>query len=66
MKFKITNITCDACLKLSKSALESLPGIKEIRIEKNGLTSIESEQNLTWPEVKDALAQVGKQASLIS
>lgn len=65
MKFKITNMTCDACLKLSKAALESLSGIKEIRIEPDGSAFIESEQNITWPEVKEALAKVDKQASLI-
>ncbi len=65
INFRITNITCEACVKLSKSALESLLGVKEIKIEKNGLAMIESDRNIAWEEIKIALAKVDKQAVLI-
>lgn len=65
-KFKITNVTCDACLKLSKVALNSLPGVKKIEIEKDGVTTLETEQTVSFADIKEALEKVDKKISLIS
>ena len=65
-KFKITNVTCDACLKLSKVALNSLPGVKKIEIDKDGVTALETEQTVSFADIKEALEKVDKKISLIS
>ena len=65
MNFKITNIHCDACVKLSDSALKSISGVTGVVIEKNGATVIESDQEIAWEKITSALAKVGKEASLI-
>lgn len=65
INFKISNITCDACIKLSKSALSSLPGIKKIEIDKNGLTTLESDDDISLAEIKETLEKVDKKVSLI-
>lgn len=62
---KITNITCHACVEISLDALKSLPGVTGVDIAKDGLTTIESEKEVAWPEIKSALAEVGKIAVLI-
>lgn len=64
--FKITNIDCEACIKLSTSALKNLAGVKDVRIEKDGLGSIESDRDITWGEIEAALGAVDKKAVLIS
>ena len=63
--FKITNITCEACIKISNMALRNLPGVKKVQIEADGLVVVESDRDIVWDTVKTALAQVDKQAVFI-
>ena len=63
---KITNITCHACVELSLEALQGLAGVTKVDIAEDGKTTIESTAALAWPEIKSALAEVGKTAELIS
>ena len=65
INFKITNITCEACLKLSKSALGGLPGVGKITIAENGLTTLESDNEISWADIKEALEKVDKKIALI-
>ena len=65
INFKITNIDCPACVKLSKSAIQSLPGVKSVEIDQAGLGKVEGDDQLTWEEIEKALAEVDKMASLI-
>lgn len=65
-KFKINNLTCEACVKLSKMALNSLPGVKKIEIDKDGVTTLETEQHINFADIKEALEKVDKKISLIS
>ena len=58
--FKITNITCDACIKLSSAALRSLPGVTTVTIEKDGTATVKSDGELSWEDIKTALAEVDK------
>ncbi len=60
MNFTITNITCDACIKISSIALKKIPGVKSVEIEKSGLTSIESEREIAEEEIETALSKVDK------
>lgn len=62
---KITNITCPACIELSLEALKGLPGVTNVDVAPDGKTTIESEKEVAWPEIKSALAEVGKNAVLI-
>ncbi|KKQ27238.1 MAG: hypothetical protein US42_C0012G0009 [Candidatus Magasanikbacteria bacterium GW2011_GWC2_37_14] len=64
INFKITNITCGACIKLSKSALGSLPGVKRIEINSDGLTTLESDTDISMAEIKETLEKVDKKISL--
>ena len=62
LKFKITNLTCAACVKLSESALKSVPGIKDARVDlKSGEASITADKAIVWKDITEALAAVGKQ-----
>jgi len=65
IRFKIDNITCEACVKLSKSVLGKLPGVKKIEIDKNGLTALESDRAIDLVEIKAALEKVDKKLTLI-
>ena len=63
--FKITNITCEACVKLSLAALKGLPGVSSATVDKNGLAAIESESEIAWEAIKSTLAEVDKSAVLV-
>ncbi len=58
--FMITNITCDACIKLSSMALKKIPGVTSVEIEKSGKTLIESEREITEKEIQSALMEAEK------
>lgn len=58
--FTITNITCDACIKISTMALNKIPGVKSVKIDKNGQTSVESEREIEQEEIERALSNVDK------
>lgn len=60
-KFKITNLTCEACIKLSNMALKSLPGVKSVKVDLDtGEAEVDSEQELNWEDIKESLAKVDK------
>lgn len=61
--FKITNLTCEACIKLSETALKSLPGVADAKVNlKTGDTFVKSNRELGWEEIKNSLTEVGKTA----
>lgn len=61
--FKITNLTCDACVKISSMALKKLPGVKNVEIKEDGSALLESDKEITWEEIENALAKVDKKVS---
>lgn len=65
INFRIADITCEACVKLSLAALKNLPGVTKAAVESNGLATVESDRELDWEEIKSALAKIDKKASLI-
>lgn len=65
INFKITNVTCGACVKLGQAALENLSGVKKIEIKNNGLAIIESDREIAWEEIKNVLNEVNLNVSLI-
>ncbi|MFA6423771.1 MAG: heavy metal-associated domain-containing protein [Candidatus Magasanikbacteria bacterium] len=63
LNFKITNLDCEACIKLSTSALKTLSSVQTVKIDlKSGLAEVESNQELNWEDVKKSLAEVSKNA----
>jgi len=58
--FTITNITCDACIKISSMVLKKIPGVTSVEIDKNGKASIESGREITEEEITNALKEVEK------
>jgi len=66
IKFRITNIDCEACIKLSNSVLKDLDGVTNIEIDpKNGEGKVESKKEITFQEIKNALAGVDKTAEML-
>lgn len=60
-KFKITNMDCEACVKLTKMALGDIPGVTNILVDlKTGEGSFDSEGEIAWADVEAALKEVGK------
>ncbi len=62
MNFKITNIACDACIKLSSMALKKIPGVKNVEINNNGAATVEADMGIGEKEIRKALASVEKTA----
>ena len=59
--FKITNLDCEACIKLSTMALKKIPGVQTVNINlKTGMTKVDSDQELSWEDMKNSLATVNK------
>lgn len=60
--FTITNLTCDACVKLSTMALKGLPGVTAIDIDQTtGHGTVHSTTPLAWGDIEQALASVKKE-----
>ena len=59
--FRITNITCEACIKLSTQSLQALPHVSSVSIEATtGKTLVQSTEPVLWEEIVKELAEVGK------
>ncbi len=64
-KFKITNVTCAACIKLSTMALKTIPGVLKLKIEDDGTGELVSGQETSWDQIVSALESVDKTAILL-
>jgi copper chaperone CopZ len=65
--FKITNITCDACVKLSTKALKVLPGVEKVNVDRlSGVSVIETANEVSWEQITSTLKTVGKEAVKIN
>ena len=59
--FKITNLNCEACAKLSSGALKSLSGVQFVKVDlAGGDTEVKSQTELNWEDIKNSLAEVDK------
>ena len=64
LTFKITNLTCDACVKLSTMALRKLPGVTDASVElSTGSARVTSEEPLNPDDVANALKAKGYDAT---
>ena len=66
-KFRITNLDCAACIKLSTMALKKISGVGNVTIDlDSGTTEITSDHEVSWPEIVGALKTVDKTAVQIN
>lgn len=62
-QFRITNITCDACVKLSTVVLQKIPGVTQVAVEQStGSVTLSADRTIPWEEITTALQSVGKVA----
>lgn len=66
-KFKITNLTCEACIKLSTMALKKILGVFDVAVDlATGDAEIKSDRVVAWEEIVAALKTVDKTAAQIT
>lgn len=57
LQFRITNLTCEACIKMCTLTLKKIPGITKIAIEpSDGAAMVEADQTVTIDAIRQALA----------
>lgn len=57
LTFKITNLTCEACIKMCTLTLKKIPGISKVAIKlTDGLAMVEADQTVTLDVIRQALA----------
>lgn len=62
--FKITNITCEACVQLSTEVLQELAGVESVHINiQTGESSVQANRVVPFEEIQTALAEVEKTVS---
>lgn len=67
MKFKITNLTCEACVKISKMELGDISGVTDVSIDqKSGIVNLSTEREIAWSEIESALRAAGKTVEKIN
>lgn len=60
LPFSITNLTCDACVKVSTMALRRLPGVTDASVDlKTGAARVTSEEPLNPGDVAELLKTKG-------
>ncbi len=66
-KFRITNLDCAACIKLSTMALKKISGVGDVVIDlATGVAEITSDHEVAWEEITGALKTVEKTADQIT
>ena len=64
LTFKITNLTCEACIKVSTMTLRKLPGVTEATVDlSTGAGRVVSSEPLTQNDVAAALKAKGYDAT---
>lgn len=64
LTFKVTNLTCDACIKVSTMTLRKLPGVTEATVDlSTGAGRVVSSEPLTQNDVAAALKAKGYDAT---
>ena len=63
INFKITNLTCPACVKLSEMALKKIPGVTDVQVDLGtGAAFVEADNDVKG-QITDALAKVDKKVA---
>lgn len=67
IKFKITDLNCEACVKLSEEALRSIPGVSRVEVDlKSGLAEVAATREIDWEEIAGSLMAIDKKAKIIT
>ncbi|MDP2656042.1 MAG: heavy metal-associated domain-containing protein [bacterium] len=62
-KFRITNLSCGACVKLSVGALEKISGVTSASVDlATGSAELMADRDVSWDEITGALKEVNKEA----
>jgi copper chaperone CopZ len=65
--FHITNLSCEACVKLSTSALRDIPNVEIVNIDLHtGESFVEASEKIPFDKIKTALEEIGKEVHEIS
>ncbi len=66
-KIKLTNLSCQACQKLTAKKIQQIPGVTSVQVNlENGQAEIVGTREITLDEVNSALAGTNYQALQIS
>ncbi|MBI2476683.1 heavy-metal-associated domain-containing protein [Candidatus Uhrbacteria bacterium] len=64
LTFTITNLTCDACIKLSTMALRKLPGVMDVSVElSTGAARVASTEPISPSVITEVLKAKGYEAT---
>lgn len=64
-KFRITNLTCEACVKLSIMALKSIVGVQSATVDlKTGEAMIMSDHEISSADINRSLQEIKKTTDL--
>jgi copper chaperone CopZ len=53
--YTLKNLTCEACVKLSKMKISKIPGVHQVEINLQGKTEILAEREIAKEEIQKAL-----------
>jgi len=57
INFKLSGLTCEACIKLSTSRLKKIPGVQEVKVDLNtGNVKVASAADIDLDTIKLSLA----------
>jgi copper chaperone CopZ len=60
LTFNITNLTCEACIKVSTKTLKTLPGVTNVSVDlQTGIAQMTSEQAINPNDVASVLNAKG-------
>ncbi len=63
-KFKIINLTCEACVKLSIRALKKIPGVTNAMVDlSSGASEITADREVAFEEIVATLKSVEKEVA---
>ncbi len=67
-KIKLSNLNCDACVKVSQSKIEKIAGVEKVSLERNGSEAggqLESTHEISLEDVKKALNGLPYQVDIL-
>ena len=59
-KFKLNGLHCPSCIKVSKSRIGDIPGVKEVNIKDiGGETEVVADREISADEIRESLKDTG-------
>lgn len=67
IKFKITNLTCESCVKLSVLSLNKINSVNKVEVDLvTGFSKVNSDQVISFNEIQKVLEAVDKKAVILN